>query len=203
MKSTKQVNVDTEGVSRATQQFQESPFGLSDFILPERLQAWCDQDCQPTLILVGEAGTCKTVFCITIARERGLKLLICNHIEGLKDLTDEHTAILFDDFSFKSLEKQQLLAVLATDQAKQLRVLHSTVTKPPGLVQMITLNPDALDNLTTILRHRQYSRRICIVFLEKPLIFNLNLNIVQIHNHTHIYNNPENIAESYTLTAKR
>ncbi len=74
-----------------------SPFQLSDFQLTPEIQRWLQNGCNSTILVVaGEGESGKTQLFKALADGRGWKMLIVNHTEGLKALTDQHNAILID-----------------------------------------------------------------------------------------------------------
>lgn len=146
------------------------PLKLKDFTIPVDLQTWMAQGFQPTLLLFGEGGTGKTAFCKALAHELGWNLFFCNHLEGLKRLRPEHNALLFDDLTLKNVDEQQLLALLGTEETRDIRVLKGVIEKPKGLIQMMTINTNVLKTLKKKLQHKQFLRRIFIVKLKESIL---------------------------------
>ena len=188
------------------------PVELEYFNLTNTMEIWFAQGCLPTFVLVGDTGTGKTLFFKALAKEKGWNMLICNHLEGLKDQRPHHDAILFDDMSFKDIDDKQLLAVLSNDEAKQIRVLYGSVPKRQGrfcglrpktllckgIIQMFTLNTNAFKKIVQKIHHKEYARRILIDVLKEPLIDNLTMND-DLAKHTEIYNNPDNIKRNQEI----
>lgn len=176
---------------------ESCPFSLSDFEIPARLQEWIDAKCQPSLFLIGEAGTGKSMFCYALAKAKNYRVLTVNHPDSIRELKADHDMVLFDDLNFKEIDPIQLLAFIDTTMQKTIRVLHGTVVKPKGKIQAFTLNKDVARKLRNMVLQDQYLRRMHVVELHKPILVNINVNLTQeFHIHNHIYNNKENIEEN-------
>ena len=64
---------------------------------------------------------------------------IVNHRESIKYLTDHHDSIFFDDMSLENLDEHTILALLERNDDRTIRVLHSSVFKRKGLVEVFCL----------------------------------------------------------------
>ena len=181
----------------STKNALSTPFSLKDFDLPPRLLKWIEKGCQPTLMLVGPAGCGKTQFVKALASEMDWNMLMVSHKEALKLLTDDHTAIFYDDMSFKDIDEYTLLDLLESNDGKHIRILNKIIPKKKGLVQVIAMNRDVSVQLDMYLRRKEYSRRCKIVEVPHDFIRTVNVtNNIQINVHNNIYNNPENIREN-------
>jgi hypothetical protein len=163
-----------------------TPFKLKDFNLDtnQELQQWI-QHPDKTLVLTGPSGTGKTQFCKAFAQDKGLQTLVVSHVEGFKNLTNEHDCVIVDDANMQSLEATQLLALIDNKQSKTLRVLYAAINKKPGLIQMFTMNKQEFLNIKHTLKQERFARRMLFSEIRNPII-NLNVNI-QINNVTNNY----------------
>ena len=150
--------------------------------------------------MVSEAGHGKTLYARTLAKTLGLKVLICNHIEGLKELPRDnaYNGIIFDDFCFAGIDTQQLIAILDSSDTKDIRILHQVIKKKPG-TQIVTLNKDAFVTLLPRLETLQMQRRITTVFLKEPLVTEFHKsNNERIAAHSRVFNSAANIEANKT-----
>ena len=61
-------------------------------------------------------------------------------MEGFKKLTDQHNAVVLDDFSFKHVNRDTILAIVENDVNRTIKVCDSSVEKKKGKVQQSTNN---------------------------------------------------------------
>ena len=54
--------------------------------------------------------------------------------------TPEHDAIFLDDMSFQDLDQPAILALIEREDPRTVRVLHGSVEKPEGLIQIFAFN---------------------------------------------------------------
>lgn len=134
------------------------PFTLDNFNLTDKMKQWIYDDHQPSLILVGASGSGKTQFANTIAAKEQKRMLTINHIQGLKLLAKHHEIILFDDFSPQDINDEQWLALLETEQDRHIRVLHGSVFKPKGMIQIFACNVKGFRRFAYLFKHAECSR---------------------------------------------
>ena len=183
---------------KAIQESIQTPFEVEDFLSLPEIEEWTENGFQPTLIMVGLAGTGKTQFVKALAKKHGWLLLMMNHKEGLRALREVFDAICWDDVSLDGIDEDTLLAMLETNENKTIRILHGSVNKRQGLIQIFTFNEIHFRELIPLLKRHEYSRRCIIVIVPEDFIIN-RPSVVQninISSHTHIYNNPNTIAEN-------
>ena len=173
------------------------PFKTSDFNLTSVIKKWIESDHQPTLFLVGPAGCGKTQFIKAMASEKGWNVLRISHKEGLKYLTSEHDALICEELSLQDLDDQAFLALLETQDATLIRILHTIVEKKPGLVQIFAFNKTPFLELAHWFNRYEFARRCMIVQVPSDFINNRNITnnyqLNQINVHNHIYNNPDTV----------
>lgn len=170
---------------------EKAPLSLSDFKKIEKIETWLANECQPTGLLVGPAGCSKSLFGKAITEHNRLKMLSVQHPDSLKRLKKDNNMIFYDDVNFEKIDRQQLIALLETDKASQIRVLYDIVEKPAKIVQLIALNLDALKRLKLKLEALQLLRRLVIMPVSGD--FTVNINNINLHYHAHIYNNHDTI----------
>lgn len=183
----------------------ETPFQLEDFKVLPKIKQWIDNEFQPSLILVGPPGCGKTQFVKALAKKYKWNILFINHREGFKHLTPEHDAVALDDTSLENLDAGALLALFEKDDSRTVRILHGSVEKKGGLVQIFIFNKEVFDDISHHFKQRQFSRRVYIViapndFINPKVVNNLNINNTHntqnINIHNHIYNNPQTIRDN-------
>lgn len=174
-----------------------TPYKVEDFKEIPKLEKWKKNGFQPTLILVGPAGCGKTQFVKALASENGWHMLLVNHKEALKNLSEAHDALFLDDISLDSIDEHTLLALLETNDDRTIRILRGTVHKRKGLVQMFAFNKLVFGQLRKVLQRREFARRCEVVRVPQEFIINVNVfKNCTITNHNNIYNNPETIKEN-------
>ena len=174
------------------------PFTRDIFNSPPELDEWVADGCRPTLILVGPPGVGKTVWIKILKEEKSWKMLKINHMEGFKDLTDQHTAIVLDDFAFTSISRNEFLALVENTADMNIRVCYGSVKKKMNMIQAFICNYETFFEILDYLKLGQVSRRVRIVELPDNFMKNVSItNNVMINNHTYIHNNPEAIERNY------
>ena len=178
-------------------QSMSTPFKITDFKEIKGIERWIQNGYQPPLILVGPPGSGKTQFVKALASLAGWYMHIVNHRESIKYLTDQHDSIFFDDMSLESLDEYTILALLETNDDRNIRVLHSSVFKRKGLVEVFALNKEVFLKMRELFERDEYARRCNIVQVPADFIINVNvvnnININNVNIHNQIYNNPETI----------
>ena len=170
------------------------PFKLEDFDMPPIITRWIEDNFQPPLILVGESGSGKTQLGKTLATVYGWNMLTVNHLQGLKELTSSHDAILFDDFSTQDMTEALWLAITDTSRDRDIRLLRASVTKRQSLTHIFTFNVEAFKKVAYRFKRKKFAKRCRVTQLPSNFIINMNLvNNIQINNYNHIYNNLEAI----------
>ena len=90
-------------------------------------------------------------------------MLTVNQLQGLKKLTAEHDAILFDDFSKQDMDDDSWLAVFDTSQDQDIRVLRACVTKRKDLKQIFTFNAKTFQPMSHLFWRQEFTRRCHVV----------------------------------------
>ena len=190
------------------------PFkSLEEFNLTPEVQQWLDNGCNPTLVLYGEGGTGKTSFARALAFQNKLKMLMVNHRDDFKKYDFSYNLIVFDDFQFNDLNRDQVLAALDSNQARTINVKNGHVTKKAGLLHIVAINPTALAKLLRKIvgpnwrneeLSREFGRRISLAEVDSNFIkkqtssLEIQLSIKksetsEVSRHNDIFNNNENV----------
>ncbi len=195
---------------------------MEEFNLTPEVQQWLDNGCSPTLVLYGDGGTGKTSFARALAFQHKLKMLMVNHRDDFKKYDFSYNLVVFDDFQFDDLDRDQLLAALDCDQVRTINVKNGHVTKKAGLSQIVAINPTAL---TRLLRKmigrnwrngeltREFGRRISLAEVDSNFIkkqsssLEIQLSVKtfetsEVSRHNEIFNNDKNV-ESNQRKAKQ
>ena len=85
-------------------------------------------------------------------------MLTVNHLQGLKELTSSHDAILFDDFSTQDMTEALWLAITDTSRDRDIRLLRASVTKRQGLTHIFTFNVEAFKKVAYRFKRNKMSR---------------------------------------------
>lgn len=190
------------------------PFkSLEEFNLTPELQKWVDNEYQPTLVLYGEGGTGKTSFARALAFQNNFKMLMVNHRDDFKKYDFSYNLIVFDDFQFNDLNRDQVLAALDSKQTRTINVKNGHVTKKGGLPHIVAINPTAFTNLLRTMigpdwryndLSREFGRRMSFVEVDNNFIkkqtssVEIQLSIKtsktsEVSRHNDIFNNDENV----------
>ena len=180
------------------------PYTMKDFkklpVLDNWLKNLSSGHGHNTLIIVGPSGVGKTVLVPVLAQESNWKLCFINEKQGFKKLEqEEYDGFVLDDFDFDrfNLKLTAFLALVENDKDVDIRVLYGSVCKKKHVIQIITCNYESFLQFKDLLKVKQVCRRTSIVKVPNDLIINFNVtnvtNNILINQHTHIYNNQENI----------
>lgn len=184
-----------------------------NFNIPKKIENWLEKNKKKTLFLLGKSGTGKTQLAKSLI-VKYLKIeefLFVRELNQLKDLNDNHEAIIFDDISLESTvaggdHRLTLLNLFETDNIAAVRLLYKHVTIKPNLIKIITSN-----NLPLLIRNNaELLRRVEICEINETLFknpININVNVTNnINNVTnttntqiinnHIINNNDNKDEN-------
>ena len=112
----------------------------SDFVMPSDMKGFDGQ--RKVLVMIGKTNTGKSEFLKSYyAGKFGAKnVLILNHLEGLKDLTENIKVIIFDDVSFEGLTAEDLLGLLSLDRPVYQRVLYGAKRIKRGVERAVISN---------------------------------------------------------------
>ena len=194
---TRTLDLEREGLL-AAEEAMSTPFKVSDFKSVAAIEEWISNGFQPTLVMVGPAGSGKTQYAKSLAHENNWKMLIANHREGLKALTREHNALLLDDMSLQDLDEHIILSLLERNDPRSIRILHGSVTKGKDFIQILAFNREVFLRLRDIFTRKEYSRRCRIVQIPSDFIVNVNIqNNFTIHIHNNIYSNEKAIEANH------
>lgn len=103
----------------------------------------------------GESGIRRTHLARAFVKDKNLNALVVNHKEDLQKLNRLYGAIVFGDTNLHEIERSQLLAWHDNSEDKTLRVLYKTVEKRKHLVQIITINFKALQQMKKTLLEKK------------------------------------------------
>jgi len=161
-------------------------FELDKLEKKEVFQTWWDDIFKVTLIIRGLTGKGKSLLAQAIMQKLGIPYLEVTNYEGLKNLTSMHKGIIFDDANLSKLNTQEMINLVETRKATDLRILYKTIRKPAGLIQIITINKeeDICQNFTEAILRRVQMLNVPESIVQKVIV---KLNIQ--NNYNSIVNN--------------
>ena len=151
-----------------------------------------------TLGLIGKAGLGKTqlakAICNHYWQENGdtskEKYVMISNADGLRFINGNQTGIIYDDPDFgQKANKYQIVHLYDVLETKIVRILHGSMKKPAGLIQVASAN--YVQQLTRSLPD-QILRRLFIIEVDENIIKNNN-NYTQTTNNINYTNITNNI----------
>jgi DNA replication protein DnaC len=124
-------------------------FKLEDYYIPPEMKEAIDLFLQSqavqetkTFVLKGDSGSGKTTFMIALLQSLGKSVCLVNNKEGLKNFKEsKHTAILFDDPSFRHETREDLIH-LVDNIFQSIRIRYTNANIPADTLKAITTNVD-------------------------------------------------------------
>jgi len=151
--------------------------------IPFYVLNWLENSEGKSLIIKGISGTGKTNFALALLKNHNP--LLVGDKEKLKEFKKGfHKAIIFDDFDFDYIPREEVIKYFDTEFDRDFRVTYGHITIPRQIKKIFTTNRDKLtkfDNLEEI------KRRILNFEVQKPLFSKEKPNI-QINQQQNIYN---------------
>ena len=186
---------------------------LDQFRLTPKMHKWMRDGYQPSAFFIGPGGIGKTVFVRMLANLCGWKILHVRYLTDLKNYDETYDAIFFDNFIFKGLTHEELLALIDTTEPQTIDATKSTMTKKAALIRIFEMNPNSFERFVRKIKGgkselgNEYARRMVVFFIDETFIKeptkNLDLNVhpnyKRVIQHTDIYNNSQNIAENKAI----
>lgn len=153
---------------------------FSNFNYPNELLHWFEFEKEDkTLFLTGPSGTGKTEGVINLLKD--FNPFLVTDINGLKDLTPEHKAIIFDDMHWDNIPRETKLRLLEKNRPSNIKIIYQTVKLTPDLVKaVISNNPNDLINLWNT--DKAIDRRISHIEISKPIFNQYNQITINIFN---------------------
>lgn len=127
-------------------------YRLSDF-------AWEPLDLSKPCVLVGESGIGKTEF--ALAHFTNPKIV--SQIDDLKDLSDLHDGVIFDDVALADLQREEQIHILDIGMTRSIKARFMNATLKKGLPRIFTTN--SLARCFSI-EDPAVKRRVTVVNLE-------------------------------------
>lgn len=108
-------------------------------------------------LVYGPSNTGKTSFVLAHFKNP----LFVSHADGLKKLTPDHDAIVFDDLSFTHWPPESVIQLVDQDQDRDVHIRYGTATIPAGTTKVFTHNkkeifykPDVSEDQKTAIDRR-------------------------------------------------
>jgi len=141
-------------------------YPLSDYTYPIIVDAWIGDDCNRSLVLVGESGIGKTSLARSIAGRLG-DFFWATDINSLQGYGQE-SCIIFDDVGLQAKQRENIISICDVEQLQTIRVLYGTTSIPAGTRRIFSCN-----SLRHLLGDKEFDpaikRRMLIVELEGTL----------------------------------
>ena len=91
---------------------EESRFGVENFVFPEEVKDWINHEKDDlTLVLTGDSGWGKTEGMVSLLNSKGYNILMTSDLNGLNDLTSDHTALILDDLIWCQIPKNYIYLI--------------------------------------------------------------------------------------------
>lgn len=110
---------------------QQNPVEMryENFLDPPILINWIkNQKDKTTLFFTGKTNYGKTEVLISVLIKEKYNPLFIRDINGLKNLREDHSAIVLDDIQWSDISRQVKIHLLDKSRSSEIRVLYSTVT---------------------------------------------------------------------------
>ena len=124
------------GLNRAFPVKEIPKYPIEDYNVPPEIQTWFDSNDPRTLILHGKTNMGKTYFVQALTQD----YLFISAREGLKEYISQKY-IIFDDFhGFEDASREEIIALLDSEQNRILNVKHGSVKLLAGTRRIIVTN---------------------------------------------------------------
>lgn len=117
-----------------------------------------------TVILWGKPGIGKTQF----ARAHFDNPLIVNHLDRLKELSDEHDGIIFDDMSFTHIPREAQIHLVDNEDEKEIHLRYENAIIPEGTKKIMITNVE--NGEIVDLEDEAIKQRCRVVHVEGPVL---------------------------------
>ena len=137
-------------------------YKLSDFNIPRTFIEWLRRHkSKLTCVIIGPSGKGKTQLALSAFNNP----LLVSHTDNLKELTDSHDGIVFDDMNFSHWPRESVIHLTDLEETRGINVKGDVANIPAKLPRIITSNKDILE-LLPIDPHGSINRRIHIVIIS-------------------------------------
>lgn len=144
-------------------------FSIQDFI-PEAREF--PYDWSRCIVFCGPPGIGKT----QLAKALQPNHIIIKHRDKLKEYFNEE-CIIFDDFTWQGLYREQCLNLIDVEEEAQVDVKHGMATIPAGVKRIITTNRD-FNNLFPFEQPAAFERRLQWIQWQEDLRMNVGLYLL-------------------------
>jgi hypothetical protein len=168
VKKYKSIESNLRGVCNRKIKLVYAEYNVEDFDYPEKFLEWYNfHSKDKTLILVGASGLGKTSAIKSFLTSKDHKPLYVNNVHALKNLKENHTVIVFDDFDWSKLNVSEKISLFEKESNRDIKILYESINISSKLIKIVLTN-----SLSSVFctETDSLSRRTFIIELEKPLI---------------------------------
>lgn len=134
-----------------------------DFRVPKKFAEWETVKHRKSLLLLGKSGTGKTSLALAAFKNA----LLVRNLEQLKELSNEHDGIVFDDVMMSKLEREEKIHLLDVEHETGWNIKFGTAHIPRGMGRVFTSNLSVKDFLGYLRVPEELKRRyICCLVLK-------------------------------------